>query len=173
MTQPPNPPYDPSGQPPGYGAPPPAGGYGGPPGGYGAPAPGGYGFGPPPSGPFFINVLGHEQGPIELGQLGQMALANQIKPDTPVRPADSQQYFAAKDVPGLFSDKEWLTAVLLAWFLGLFAVDRFYLGYTNLAIAKLCVSIFTCFIGGLIWQVIDLIMILMRNVPDAQGRPLR
>jgi hypothetical protein len=38
---------------------------------------------------------------------------------------------------------------------------------------KLCVSIFTCFIGGVIWQLIDLIMILMRNVPDVQGRPLR
>lgn len=155
MTQPPNPPY---------GTPP-------PPGGFGVPAPGGYG-GPPPSGPFYISVLGQDQGPIEFGQLGQLALTNQIRPDTQVRTAESQHYFPARDVPGLYSDKEWLTTVLLAWLLGAFAVDRFYLGYTELGIIKLLVSIFTCLIGGVVWQIIDLVLILLRKLPDAQGRPL-
>ena len=126
------------------------------------------GYGAAPSGPFFINYLGQDQGPIEFGQLAQMAVAGQIKPDTAVRTADSQQYWLAKDVPGLYSDKEWLTTVLLSWLVGTFGVDRFYLGYTGLGVAKLL----TC--GGLgIWAIIDLVLVLLRKVPDAQGRPLR
>ncbi|GAA1506209.1 NINE protein [Nocardioides humi] len=175
MTQPPNPPYgapDPYGQQPQQ--PPPQQ----PPAGYGQPAYGAYqptgapggqpGYGPPVTGPFFINYLGQEQGPIEFGQLAQMAVSGQIKPDTAVRTADSQQYGLAKDVPGLYSDKEWLTTVLLSWLLGSFGVDRFFLGYTGLGVAKLL----TC--GGLgVWSIIDLVLVLLRKIPDAQGRPLR
>ena len=125
-------------------------------------------YGAPAGGSFYINVLGQEQGPIALGQLGQMAVSGQIKPDTPVRTAESQQYFPAKDVPGLYSDKEWLTTVLISWLLGIFGVDRFYLGYTGLGVAKLLT------LGGCsIWAIIDLILIVLRKVPDAQGRPLR
>ncbi len=164
MTQPPNPPYGaPGDQPTPFGAPPqqPPGG------GYGAPAPGGYGA-PNPGGPFYINVLGQEQGPIDFGSLGQMAVTGQIKSDTAVRNADSQQYFQAKDIPGLYSDKEWLTTVLLSWLLGSFGVDRFYLGYNGLGVAKLL----TC--GGCgVWSIIDLIMVLLRKIPDVEGRPLR
>lgn len=157
MTQPPNPPYGNPGDP--------NQNYGAPQQGYGAPQQ--YGAGAP-GGPFYISVLGQEQGPIDYGQLAQMAVSGQIKSDTPVRSADNQQYFAAKDVPGLYSDKEWLITVLISWLVGVFGVDRFYLGYTGLGVAKLLT------LGGCgIWAIIDLILILLRKVPDAQGRPLR
>ena len=143
MTQPPSPP-------PPYGAP----GFSG---GYGAPA-----------GPFYINYLGQEQGPIDFGSLAQMAVSGQLKPDTAVRSAESQQYVLAKDVPGLFSDKEWVMTLIFTWLLGSLGIDRFYLGYTGLGVAKLL----TC--GGLgIWALIDAIMVTLRKIPDAQGRPLR
>jgi len=45
----------------------------------------------------------------------------------------------------------------LCW---LFAIDRFYLGNTGLAIAKLAVSLGSCFIGGLIWGLVDFIIII-------------
>lgn len=151
MTQPPNPPYGDPNQPPN------------PPQGYGQPA---YGGGP--TGPFYINVLGQEQGPIDLGSLAQMAVSGQLKSDTPVRSHDSQQYYPAKDIPGLYSDKEWLTTLLLSVIVGGLGVDRFYLGQTGLGIAKLL----TC--GGCgIWSIIDIILVAMRKLPDAQGRPLR
>lgn len=136
------------------------------------PPPGGYGATGPtsinPGGPFFVQILGQEQGPLDFNGLAQMAVTAQIKGDTPVRSAESQQYVAAKDVPGLFSDKEWLTMVLIAWFGGGLGIDKFYKGETGLGIAKLL----TC--GGCgIWQLYDAIMILLRKQHDVDGRPYR
>ena len=63
--------------------------------------------------------------------------------------------------------RDWLTTVLLSFFLGTLGVDRFYLGQTGLGIAKLLT------LGGCgIWATIDFIMILMNNVTDNEGRPL-
>ncbi|WP_082956501.1 NINE protein [Mycobacterium sp. E787] len=70
------------------------------------------------------------------------------------------------------SDKSKVVAGLLQIFLSTFAVGRFYLGYTNIAIAQIAVSLLTCGIGAL-WPLIDGIMIIMGKVPDAQGRTLR
>jgi hypothetical protein len=139
MTQPPNPPY---GQPPAYGA--------------------------PTGGTFYISVLGQEQGPIDHASLARMAAAGQINADTPVRPVEGQQYFPAKDVPGLYSDKEWVTTLILTWLLGGLGVDRFYLGYVGLGVLKL-----VTFGGCGIWALIDAILVTLRKIPDAQGRPLR
>ncbi len=65
------------------------------------------------------------------------------------------------------SERSWIAAVLLSWFLGTLGVDRFYLGYTGLGILKLI----TC--GGFgIWWLIDFILLLTNNLPDADGKPL-
>lgn len=63
--------------------------------------------------------------------------------------------------------RDWLTAVLLSFFLGGLGVDRFYMGYTTLGIIKLITA------GGCgIWALIDLIMIITGNLPDVDGNPL-
>ena len=63
--------------------------------------------------------------------------------------------------------KSFVATWLLAMFLGGLGIDRFYLGKTGSAIAKLLT------LGGCgIWALVDLIMVLTGSTRDAQGRPL-
>ncbi|CAM3250008.1 membrane protein [Williamsia sp. D3] len=99
--------------------------------------------------------------------LAGLVRSGQVKPETQVR-TQSSNWFPVSQVPGLFSDKEWLTALLISVFVGGLGIDRFYLGYTGLGIAKLL----TC--GGLgIWTLIDIVLIAMRKLPDSNGVPLK
>jgi TM2 domain-containing membrane protein YozV len=64
--------------------------------------------------------------------------------------------------------KSWLVALLLSIFLGSLGVDRFYLGYIGLGIAKLLT-----FGGCGIWYLIDIILIAVGKMTDSNGQPLQ
>jgi hypothetical protein len=118
---------------------------------------------------FYISSTGQEFGPYTLQNLQDLAVGGQLKPDTRVRRTiGGTGLFPAKEIPWVFSDREWLIALVISGLLGVLGIDRFYLGYTGIGIAKLLT------IGGLgIWALIDFVLIAVRKVPDANGRPLR
>jgi TM2 domain-containing membrane protein YozV len=73
-----------------------------------------------------------------------------------------------------YSDKSKTIAGLLQLLslIGIGGIGRFYIGDIGVGIAQLLVGWFTCGVG-LIWSIIDAILILTDKVNDPQGRPLR
>jgi TM2 domain-containing membrane protein YozV len=63
--------------------------------------------------------------------------------------------------------RDWLTTLLLSFFLGGLGVHRFYTGYTLIGVIQLCTG------GGCgVWALIDFIMILVGSYRDSEGQPL-
>ena len=66
------------------------------------------------------------------------------------------------------SNSDWVTVLLLCFFLGGLGVHRFYVGKTGTGVVQLL----TC--GGCgIWLLIDFIMILVGSFTDADGNKIK
>ena len=64
--------------------------------------------------------------------------------------------------------RDWLTAMLLCWFLGGFGVHRFYCGYIGSGIVQLLT------LGGCgIWSFIDWISLCFNGFRDIDNKPLK
>lgn len=73
----------------------------------------------------------------------------------------------AQPGPASKSNSDWVTVLLLCFFLGGLGVHRFYVGKTGTGVAQLL----TC--GGCgIWVLIDFIQILTGNFEDANGNKI-
>ncbi|VEU75615.1 TM2 domain [Mycoplasmopsis maculosa] len=60
--------------------------------------------------------------------------------------------------------KDWLTLVLLSWFLGTIGVDRFYAGRIGLGLLKLFTG------GGFgIWAIVDFVLAICGKQKDLNG----
>ena len=117
---------------------------------------------------FMVQRMGAEAGPFTVAELQAQSRSGLIKSNTMARRSDGTgTWFLASEIPGLFSSREFVPTLLISVFLGTFGIDRFYLGYTGLGVLKLLT------LGGCgVWTLIDLILVLLRKLPDAEGRPL-
>jgi TM2 domain-containing membrane protein YozV len=101
-------------------------------------------------------------------------------PPHPQYPTPSPYYdpaapFGRHPVTGQpLSDKSKTVAGLLQLLslVGIGGIGRFYIGDIGIGVAQLLVGWLTCGIG-LIWSIVDAVLILTDKVPDPQGRPLR
>lgn len=115
---------------------------------------------------FYLQQMGQEMGPYTMFDLQNMARTGHVQPSMMAR-SETGTWFPITQIPGVFSPKDWITTVLLSFFVGWLGIDRFYLGSIGLGIAKLLT-----FGGFGIWALIDFILILMRKVKDGNGLPL-
>ena len=115
-----------------------------------------------------VQIPGQPDTPVDTFTLSNWAKSKMINPDTMVLDVESNRTYMASQIPGVFSDKEYMVALLFSIFLGYLGIDRFYMGQVGIGIGKLLT------LGGCgIWYLIDIILIATRSSNDAQGRPLK
>ena len=114
---------------------------------------------------YSVMLPGLDEGTYSVSELSAMAISKVIQPHTKVQPEGQDYTILANDIPGLYSHKSWMVALLLSVFLGFLAVDRFYMGRIGLGILKLL-------FGFGIWWIIDIILIATRTARTKDGLPL-
>jgi hypothetical protein len=72
-----------------------------------------------------IMTLGIPDPQVDNATLQGWARAGRLKPNTLVKELSTGATFPANQVPGVFSDKSWTTAIILFLFPGGLGVDRF------------------------------------------------
>ena len=117
---------------------------------------------------WLVQIPGQPDSPVVTFTLSTWAKTKVIRPDTQVVDIETQRAYTAAQIPGVFSEKEYLVAVLFSIFLGYFGIDRFYMGQVGMGIGKLLT-----FGGCGIWYLIDIILIATRSSNDSLGRPLK
>ena len=117
---------------------------------------------------WLVQVPGQPDSPVDTFTLSAWAKTKVIQPDTQVTDTETNRTFAASQIPGVFSDKEYIIALLFSIFLGYLGIDRFYMGQVGMGIGKLLTG------GGCgVWWLIDVILIATRSSNDSAGRPLK
>ena len=90
------------------------------------------------------NILSED----EYNDQKEAILSKMKTPDKTSEPGEKKEEVSTSNVSFDPTAKSKMTAGLLGIFLGGFGVHRFYLGYTGIGVAQICVTLFTCGIGG-------------------------
>jgi GYF domain 2 len=68
---------------------------------------------------FMVYAIGSEHGPYSVRDLQMYAKSGNLKAATMIRRADGTgSWFAASEIPGVFSERDWLATLLISLFLG-------------------------------------------------------
>ena len=116
-----------------------------------------------------VKMPGEPEREMDTMTLQAWANAGKVSGDTMVVENSTQERWQAKQIAGVFSKRDWLVTLLLSIFLGVLGVDRFYLGKVGTGILKLLVNLVTFFTLGLIWVLIDIILIATKKMTDKEG----
>ena len=117
---------------------------------------------------WLVQIPGQPDTPVNTSTLNSWARMKMIKPDSQVLDIQNKRTYSASQIPGVFSDKEYIIALLFSIFLGYLGIDRFYMGQVGIGIGKLLT------LGGCgIWYLIDIILIATRSSNDSTGLPLK
>ena len=116
-----------------------------------------------------VKMPGEPEREMDTMTLQAWANAGKVSGDTMVVENSTQERWQAKQIAGVFSKRDWLVTLLLSIFLGALGVDRFYLGKVGTGILKLLVNLVTFFTLGLIWVLIDIILIATKKMTDKEG----
>lgn len=119
-----------------------------------------------------VKMPGEPEREMDTMTLQAWANAGKVTGDTVVIENSTQERWNAKQIAGVFSKRDWLVALLLSVFLGVLGVDRFYMGKVGTGILKLLLNLATLFTFGLIWVVIDIILIATKKLSDKEGLKL-
>ncbi len=119
-----------------------------------------------------VKMPGEPEREMDTMTLQAWANAGKVTGDTVVIENSTQERWNAKQIAGVFSKRDWLVALLLSIFLGTLGVDRFYLGKVGTGIVKLLLNLATLFTFGLIWVVIDIILVATKKLTDKEGLKL-
>ena len=116
-----------------------------------------------------VKMPGEPEREMDTMTLQAWANAGKVTGDTVVIENSTEERWMAKQIAGVFSKRDWLVALLLSVFLGVLGVDRFYMGKVGTGILKLLANLLTVFTLGLIWVVIDIILIATKKLTDKEG----
>ena len=117
---------------------------------------------------WLVQLPGQPDTPVNTSTLNSWARMKIIKPDSQVLDIQNKRTYSASQIPGVFSDKEYIFALLFSIFLGYLGIDRFYMGQVGIGIGKLLT------LGGCgIWYLIDIILIETRSSNNSTSLPLK